>query len=41
MGQRRGRNIGVTAAARNLIGLVYYALRDGQVRCLTNTPKPA
>jgi hypothetical protein len=41
MGQRRGRNIGVTAAARDLIGLVYYALRDGQVRCLTNTPKPA
>jgi hypothetical protein len=31
IGQRRGRNIGVTAAARDLIRLVYYALRDGQV----------
>jgi hypothetical protein len=26
----RGRNIGVTAAARDLISLVYYVLRDGQ-----------
>jgi hypothetical protein len=32
--QRRGRNIGVTAAVRDLIQLVYYALRDGHVRCL-------
>ena len=32
--QRRGRNIGVTAAARDLLQLVYYALRDGHVRCL-------
>lgn len=32
--QRRGRNIGVTAAARDLLTLVYYALRDGHVRCL-------
>jgi transposase len=39
IGQRRGRNIGVTAAARDLIGLVYYALRDRQVRCLQ--PRPA
>ena len=39
IGQRRGRNIGVTAAARDLIGLVYYALRDGRVRCLQ--PRPA
>ena len=30
--QRRGRNIGVVAAARELIELVYYALRDGTVR---------
>jgi transposase len=29
---RRGRNIGVVAAARELIELVYYALRDGTVR---------
>jgi transposase len=38
IGQRRGRNIGVTAAARDLIGMVYYALRDGQVRCLQPGP---
>jgi hypothetical protein len=38
IGQRRGRNVGVTAAARDLIGLVYYALRDGQVRCLQPRP---
>lgn len=32
--QRRGRNIGVVAAARELIGLVYYGLRDGHIRRL-------
>jgi transposase len=32
--QRRGRNIGVVAAARELIGLVYYGLRDGYIRRL-------
>jgi transposase len=31
---RRGRNIGVVAAARELVELAYYALRDGQVRAL-------
>lgn len=31
---RRGRNIGVVAAARELIGLVYYGLRDGYIRRL-------
>jgi transposase len=31
---RRGRNIGVIAAARELLTLVFYALRDGHVRCL-------
>jgi len=41
VGQRRGHNIGVTAAGRDLIGLVYYALRDGQVRCLNQTPRSA
>jgi transposase len=41
IGQRRGRNIGVTAAARDLTRLVYYALRDGQVRCLNQTPRSA
>lgn len=29
---RRGRNIGVVAAARELVECVYYALRDGTVR---------
>ena len=38
IGQRRGPNIGVTAAACDLIGMVYYALRDGQVRCLQPGP---
>jgi transposase len=32
---RRGRNIGVVAAARELICLVYYGLRDGHIRCLS------
>jgi len=31
---RRGRNIGVVAAARELIRLVFYGLRDGHVRAL-------
>ena len=35
IGERRGRNIGVVAAARELIGLVYYGLRDHHIRCLT------
>jgi transposase len=34
VGARRGRNIGVVAAARELLTLVFYALRDGDVRCL-------
>lgn len=38
IGTRRGRNVGVTAAARDLLGLVYYALRDGHVRCLAAAP---
>jgi transposase len=33
----RGRNIGIVAAARELIELVYYALRDGTVRRLAAT----
>ena len=32
--QRRGRNIGVVAAARDLITLVFYGLRDHHIRCL-------
>jgi hypothetical protein len=31
---RRGRPIGRVAAARKLLTLVYYGLRDGHVRCL-------
>ena len=32
--ERRGRNIGRVAAARRVLRLVYYGLRDGQIRCL-------
>jgi transposase len=32
--ERRGRPIGRVAAARKLLTLVYYGLRDGHVRCL-------
>jgi transposase len=32
---RRGTGIGRVAAARRLLRLVYYGLRDGQVRCLS------
>ena len=31
---RRGKNIGRVAAARKLLTLVYYGLRDGEIRCL-------
>jgi len=31
---RRGRNIGVVAAARELTTLVFYGLRDHHLRCL-------
>ena len=40
---RRGknvRNIATLAAARKMLEVVYYALRDGQARCLT-TAAPA
>jgi transposase len=33
---RRGRNIATVAAAREQLGLVFYALRDGEVRCLAS-----
>jgi transposase len=32
--ERRGRNIAKIAAARRLLTLVYYGLRDGEIRCL-------
>ncbi len=31
---RRGRSIGRVAAARKLLTLVYFGLRDGEIRCL-------
>jgi hypothetical protein len=31
---RRGKNIAKVAAARNLLTLIYYGLRDGQIRAL-------
>jgi hypothetical protein len=37
-GGRQARNIAKVAAARRLLTLVYYGLRDGQIRCL---PEPA
>ena len=33
--------VGRVAAARKLLTLVYYGLRDGQVRCLTPAPRQA
>ena len=37
VGDRRGRNIGVVAAARRQLELVFYALRDHRVRALQGT----
>jgi transposase len=37
IGERRGRQIGRVAAARKLLILVYYGLRDGEIRCLATT----
>jgi transposase len=34
IGERRGANIGKVAAARKLLTLVYYSLRDGHIRAL-------
>jgi transposase len=34
IGARRGANIGKVAAARKLLTLVFYGLRDGHIRCL-------
>src|SRR3954454_15982294 len=41
VGARRGRNIGVVAAARELIVLVFYGLRDHHIRCLAPAATPA
>jgi hypothetical protein len=37
VGERRGNQIGRVAAARKLLTLVYYGLRDGEIRCLAQT----
>ena len=40
---RRGKeakNIAKVAAARELLTLVFYGLRDGQIRCLSDHPPP-
>jgi transposase len=34
IGERRGANIGKVAAARKLLTLVFYGLREGHIRCL-------
>ena len=34
---RRGKNIATVAAARKLLTLVYYGLRDGHIRALDRT----
>ena len=34
IGAKRGTNIGKVAAARKLLTLVFYGLRDGHIRCL-------
>lgn len=39
VGARRGRNIGVVAAARQQLEYVFYALRDGHVRALAVEPR--
>jgi transposase len=36
--ERRGANIATVAAARKLLTLVYYGLRDGHIRCLIAAP---
>jgi transposase len=41
VGARRGRNIGVVVAARELTGLVYFGLRDGDIRRLSTPHPPA
>ena len=39
--ERRGRNIATVAVARKLLTLVYYGLRDGQIRALNPCPQQA
>jgi hypothetical protein len=37
----RGRPIARVAAARKVLTLVYYGLRDGHIRCLAEQPAEA
>ncbi len=39
--ERRGRNIARVAVARKLLTLVYYGLRDGEIRCLAQAQDAA
>jgi hypothetical protein len=39
--ERRGRPIARVAAARKVLTLVYYGLRDGHIRCLAEQPEAA
>ena len=39
--ERRGYRIGKVAAARELLTLVFYGLRDGEIRCLQADHQPA
>jgi len=36
--ERRGANIARVAAARKLLTLIYWGLRDGHIRCLHSRP---
>ena len=38
---KQAKNIAKVAAARRLLTLVFYGLRDGQIRCLSRTPQDA
>ena len=38
-GGKQARNIAKVAAARRLLTLVFYGLRDGQIRCLSSSPE--
>ena len=35
--ERRGKHKATVAIARKILTLVYYGLRDGEIRCLANT----
>ena len=39
LAERRPKNVARATLARKLLVLVYYALRDGQVRCLAQAQK--